>query len=439
MHRFRFRLACRAVCTLALILTLISFAMPLMQAQTFAVLHSFTGSSDGGGPYAGLTMDRAGNFYGTTNFGGETTCGGGFGCGVVFKLKPVNSAWVLTPIYTFQGYTVGDGQYPEARVLFGPDGALYGTTAVGGTGDSCVQHCGTAYRLTPAATACKSALCPWNETVLHSFMGPATDGAFPGFGDVVFDASGDLYGTTAEGGGGGFMGTCGEYGCGVAYEISPSNGSWNTSTIYQFVNGPANTPFSGFVRDSSGNLYGTTVEGGAAGDGVIYELTAAGGSWSQTILYNFLGQEDGRSPEAGLVADSFGNFYGATQYSTGGGGTLFELSPTNDGWNYSVLYTFDGYGPLIGLTLDAAGNLYGTTWNGGLYGDGNVFKLTHSNGSWTYTSLHDFTGGNDGAKPISNVILDASGNLYGTASQGGSGSMGGCDGHGCGVVWEITP
>jgi len=402
------------------------------QGQTFSVLHNFTGGSDGATPNAGLTLDRAGNLYGAASSGGGGGCGG---CGVVYKLRQVHSGWLFTPIYTFQGHANQDGEEPIARVVFGPDGALYGTTGSGGAGGACIEGCGTAYRLTPPATACKDALCPWTETILHSF--DISDGAGPGYGDVTFDVSGNLYGTTI--GGGGWMSGCIESGCGAAYEISPSIGGWSTSMIYSFANGSTNLPWSGVIVDSSGNLYGTTNGGGEARSGSIYELSPNGGSWSQIVLYSFLGGNDGGYPLAGLVADGAGNYYGATPFrGANGGGTIFELSPIGGGWNYSVLYSFTGHeGPITSLTLNAAGNLYGTTQSDGSNRLGSIFQLTRTNGSWTYTSLHDFTGGTDGGYPVSNVVLDSNGNLYGTASAGGI--AGGCGGYGCGVVWEIAP
>ena len=391
----------REMFALLLVFAITILISPSAQGQTFSVLHNFTGGSDGAIPDAGLTLDRAGNLYGTASGGGGGDCGG---CGVVYKLRQLHSGWLFTPIYTFQGHAKQDGEQPTARVVFGPDGALYGTTASGGAGGACIDGCGTAYRLTPSPTVCKSTLCPWKETVLLSF--DITDGLGPGYGDVIFDASGNLYGTTIQGGG--WMSDCLEYGCGAAYQISPSNGGWHASMIYSFANGSTNTPWSGVIVDSLGNLYGTTNAGGEAGFGSIYELSPNGGSWSQMVLYSFLNGNDGANPLAGLVADGAGNYYGAAPSGgANGGGTIFELTPNGGGWNYSVLYSFTGHeGPYASLTLDAAGNLYGTTFSDGANRLGSVFQLTQTNGSWTYTSLHDFAGGSDGG--ISRTAMSSS-------------------------------
>ena len=149
------------------------------------------------------------------------------------------------------------------------------------------------------------------------------------------------------------------------------------TVIYEFASGSTNTPFSGFIFDSSGNLYGTTNAGGEAEFGSIYELSPNDGSWSPTVLYSFLNGNDGAYPVAGLVADGSGNSYGATTFGgVNGGGTIFELSPVEGGWSYSVLYSFTGHrGPSATLTMSAAGNLYGTTESGGSNGRGNVFQL----------------------------------------------------------------
>src|ERR1035438_2492489 len=183
--------------TLALVLAVVGataiVGVPAARAQTLTVLHNFANGADGGEPSAGLSMDRAGNLYGTASTGGNTsacTYPNPPGCGTVFKLSREGSGWVFTTLYTFSG---PDGARPMARVIIGPDGSLYGTTSSGGTGPcsyGSAPGCGTVFNLRPPAAACKSALCPWTETVLYSFQG-FTDGAEPTFGDLVFDGAGN--------------------------------------------------------------------------------------------------------------------------------------------------------------------------------------------------------------------------------------------------------
>ncbi len=167
--------------------------------------------------------------------------------------------------------------------------------------------------------------------------------------------------------------------------------------------------------------------------GSVFKLSPSGGGWTEQVIYSFQGGSDGAYPTGGLIIDQSGNLYGSTNKGgTGGGGTVFKLTPSGGGWNYSLVYSFTGNtscGPFAPLSMDTAGSLYGTTFCDGANNLGNIFKLTPSGGSWTYSSLHDF-GGSDGAYPYSNVTIDAAGNLYGTASGGGMG---------VGVIWEITP
>jgi len=403
--------------SLAVTLALTVFATGAAQAQTYNVLYTFSGRADGADPEAGLTMDRAGNLYGTTSLGGY------YDFGTVFKLSNRGSGWVFNNLYSFQG--LSDGGYPQARVTIGPDGSFYGTTSGSYDGG------GTVFNLRPPATACKTSLCDWTYTVLYSFTGGPSDGDEP-TAEVVFDQVGNLYGTTV---GGGLESCPGMYGgCGVVFKLAPSNGGWTESVPYKFTKQGGYNPTAGVIFDKEGNLYGTAQAGGASNFGVVFQLTPSGSGWTEKILHSFgCSVGDGLFPLAGLILDGSGNLYGATYGGgSGGGGTVFELSPSDGNWTFSVLYSFTGIGgPLGSLAMDAAGTLYGTTEDDGAYGWGSVFKLTPSNGGWAYTSLHDFTGGKDGGNPVSNVIFDANGNLYGTASAGGSQKWG--------VVWEITP
>jgi uncharacterized repeat protein (TIGR03803 family) len=419
----------RSVFAISMLCALTLTVASLAQAQTFTVLHKFTNAPDGSTPFAGVTMDGAGNLYGTTAFGGHiVTPYCRTGCGAVYKLTHSNAGWDITTLYAF-GPPPVDGIAPSSRVVFGPDGALYGTTYEGGA-----YYNGTVFRLAPRHT-CGSAPCFWTES-LYSFPRDYTAGYGP-VGDVTFDHSGNLYGATLLGG----TGSCDNepLSCGVVFTMRAPVLQWQESVIYYFGQ-DGYQPHSGVLFDTSGNMFGTTVAGGANGFGVVYELTQSGGSWTPSTLYSFTGQNDGYHPVAGLIRDVAGNLYGSTAGGgSGGGGTVFELSPSGESWTFNLIYSLSGGGGTEGaLSMDTNGNLYGTTESGGAYGFGNVFKLTRSNGSWTYTSLHDFTRGADGAFPISNVVIDSAGNLYGTTSSGGFSNDSLCAG-GCGIVWEITP
>ena len=395
------------------VLTLIS-TQPA-QAQTYTVLHSFSGGGDGSFPSAGLTIDAAGNLYGTAYFGGN-------GNGTVFELVHRNSRWMFATLYIFQGGH--DGALPGGRVIFGPDGSLYGNTVNGGG-----NTFGTVFNLKPPVRTCLQVFCPWMINIIHTFtdIGPTT--GFAPMGDVVFDPAGNLYGTTSQGGNGN----------GMAYKLTPSNGSW-TGTVLSFLPG-AGVPFAGLTLDQAGNLYGA---GYIPNSGTVYELTTP--NWNLDLLHVFSFNVDGSDPFGGLIFDQSGNLYGGTLCGGANGeGTIYELSPSHGSWTRTTLYSFttgdQNYcgGPYATLVMDSAGNLYGTTHSGGAYKFGSVFKLTHANGAWTYTSLHDFCAGGipctDGAYPFSNVIFDRQGNLYGTASYGGANS----GEFSSGVVWKITP
>jgi len=374
------------------------------QAQTFTVLHNFSGP-DGASPEAGLTMDAAGNLYGTAAYGANQGCYST--CGTVFELKHEGSGWLLNPLYRFTG---PDGANPAARVIIGPDSNLYGTTTYGGAANQ-----GTVFKLSPPPSVCKAFLCPWTETVLHSFQG-GSDGEQPQYGDLVFDRQGNIYGTTPVGG----LPNC-SGGCGVVYELTPSNGGWTESILYRFQGGDDGAiPFAGLILDTAGNLYGTTVVGGADGEGTVYKLTPSESGWTESVIYTF--PEFGE-PYGGLIFDQAGNLYGVT--SQGTAPFVYELTPAGDTWTFNQLYQFVNtyFGSLAKLAMDPAGNLYGTVADGNV----EVFRLTLSDGQWTQTGFN----GGAGEAPYGNVILDASGNLYTTASAGGTNNDG--------VVFEITP
>jgi uncharacterized repeat protein (TIGR03803 family) len=403
-------------------------SVSMAHAQTLTTLHSFTNGPDGSYPLAGLTMDRGGNLYGTTTTSGLQNHCAPFGCGTVFKMSYRNSAWLFSTLYSFQGGN--DGATPTARVVIGPDGALYGTTIYGGGQGDCHgnnPHCGTVFKLQPPPGICRDVLCPWAETILYSFQGGA-DGADPE-GDIIFDAAGNIYGTTANGGS--FVGDyCQVNGCGVVYELSPSSGGWTETVLHAFMGGTDGwAPNGGVIRDAAGNLYGTTSEGGStcagSGCGTVFELSPSQGGWTETVLYSFLFDDpNGDYPDAGLTMGSAGHIYGATTTNgTAGGGTIFELASNGASWTFSTIYdlvgTFGG-GPVGALTLDASGDLYGAARYDGANNVGSIFKLTPSNGSWAYTDIYDFSPPNESGWLYDGLVLGPQGTIFGTSYHGGT-------------------
>ena len=391
-----------AFAVLAVFVTVLTISTAL--AQTLTVLHTFTGGLSGANPYAGVTMDAAGNLYGTTYYGGAN------GAGLVYKLTHKGSGWVFSPLYSFQ--RGNDAQSPIAGVTIGRDGNLYGTTFGGGQ-----RGAGAVYKLSPPATFCRSVLCPWTETLLYQFTGGA-DGGEPEAA-VIFDSAGNLYGTT---GGGGTENN------GVVFKLTPSGSGWTESVLYRFAGPPDGyDPNSAMTFDHNGNLDGTTGLGGGADCecGTVYQLTPSGSGWSEQVIYRFQGSNDGGAPSSGIVLDPEGNLYGAALVDGAeNGGTIFELTPSNGSWTFSVLYSptdSSGFQPR-GLARSSSGTLYGTFFYGGIFqscggeGCGNVFQLSPSAGGWVYTPLYEFTGGDDGGNPIGGLILDSAGNLYGTTS-----------------------
>jgi len=389
----------------------------LARAQTQTVLHEFM-QTDGEYPYAGVTLDQQGRIYGATSGGGI------YGDGVIYRLIQHGQGWVLSPIYSF-GSQNHDGSQPLARVVFGPDGLLYGTTSAGGT-----YGYGTVFSLQPPATTCKTTFCPWHETVLHSFTSTG-DGIQPEFGDLAIDRSGNIYGTTLYGG---------RTNQGVVFKLSRSGSGWMESVLWSFTcqDDGGCKPYSGLIFDSAGNLYGTTNSGGSAGFGTVYELSPTQSGWTETTLYTFTG-ENGNGA-GGLIMDGRGNLYGLTGGAALVRGPLaaYQLTPGNGNWSFSLLNNFGSDLVSTGAapTFDSQGNLYGPLPNGGSGSSdfGEIFKLTPSGGQWIYSSFYQFDNCTvNGCVPKGTVLFNARGNMYGTAVQGGLN-----DG-GPGVIWQITP
>ncbi len=399
---------------------LITFATAPARAQTFTILHNFTGGTDGYAPNAGLTFGPSGVLYGTTYFGGP------YDAGTVFRLKQGNSGWILYPLYEFTGG--GDGDLPVGGVAIGPNGSLYGTTTFGGS-----EGAGVVFELRPPPTACASFLCYWNESVLHSFTG-MPDGFYP-TGNLAFDHAGDIYGTTTGGG---------TYDYGTVFELTLSGGAYTESIIqsFNYYGAGGYAPQGGVVLDSAGNVYGTNVAGGTGTEcqlseygscGTIFQLVPSGGVWTDNVLLEFTGflHGNGESPTVAPIIDASGNLYGTADLA-------YKLAPSGGGYIYSELNPVNYCGYPTGLAMDAAGNFYGACGSGPGADDysGWVYELTNCSPTCTLIDLHDFSGG-DGAVPIGTPVLDANGNLYGTTAQGGTESC--HTGSGCGVVWEITP
>jgi uncharacterized repeat protein (TIGR03803 family) len=409
------------------------------QSSPEQVLYTFQGGSDGVDPIGNLVFDSAGNLYGVTAGGGTGAPNSGYG--TVYELSPNGSGgWTKTTLYNFQGGSDGTG--PSAGLIFDGAGNLYGTTTLGGGGNPsiCTEGCGTVFKLSPNGSG------GWSETVLYSFQGGTADGLQPA--GLNFDKSGNLYGVTTYGGIG-----CPNVGCGMVYELSPGGSGWTEKVLYQFQGkSDGNFPQPLLTWDDSGNLYGSTL-GFLAG--TVFELSPGSGGWSETTLYAASSISGGYGFNGGLIFDRSGNLWGTTYFGgpseacgNNGCGVVFELSPNGQGsWTETVAFNSpvigDGAAAQAGLVLDQSGNFYGTTTEGGGNtcngqgcGNGVVFELSPAgNGTSTQTVLYTFQRGSDGGYPNSGLILDQAGHLYGVTALGGDAS---CGYYGCGVVFQVT-
>ncbi len=363
----------------------LAFSAPSASAQTFTLLCSFSTDIQGSYPTSGVILDSAGNAYGTTAYGGA------HGQGNIFKLTAQHK---LTTLYSFIGKL--DGANPISGLIRDSSGNLYGTTSQGGAYQN-----GVVFKLTPAG----------KQDVLYSFGEQANDGVNP-LG-LIMDAQGNLYGVTTSGG---------TFNSGTVYKLDKKG---HETILYGFTgtNGDGVSPAGELVRDSAGNLYGTTYSGGYLQQGTVFKVEPNG---TETILHTFMGGTDGFNPGGGLISDAAGNLYGTTLEV----GTVFKIDTSG---TKTILFTFsgqDGSYPTGRLAIDASGNLYGVTEQGGdNLPYGNVYKLDPAGNE---TVLYDFSGGKDGKYPTADPLaLDAAGNLYGTTDEGGAGNNG--------VVFKIKP
>jgi uncharacterized repeat protein (TIGR03803 family) len=380
----------RSLLPTAIIICLLSIAAP---AQTFTVLYSFNLEANSQGPTMGLVSDSSGNLFGTTF--GLLDGGKPRHYGSVFKL---NAAGSYATLKKFSG---PNGANPLlGRLTLDAAGNLYGLTESGGANGS-----GTVYELDSSG----------KQTVLYSFTG-ARDGGAPR-GSIVRDAKGNIFGTT-------FSGGTGTYG--TVFKV---NANGKETVLHNFGAGDGKSPSAGLIADSTGNLYGLTTLGGSSNAGAVFKITKSG---KETILYSFTGAADGGIPSGEPLLDKNGNLYGTTLY--GGAhnvGTVFKLDPAG---TLTVLHTFDwpatldGAEPAAGLVSDASGNLYGTTWAGGAHTYGTVYKIDPAG---NFTLLHSFKASE--GSPTAALILDSAGNLYGT-TRGNP-----VAGKGFGVVYKIVP
>ncbi len=399
-------------------LAIIAATQPV-QAQTFKLLYTFTNGTDGNTPYAGLTLDATGNLYGTAYAGG-----GANDDGTVFELAPSNGGWTFKLLHSFD-VSGRCGAYPLAGVALDPSGDLY--TAPTSFG----KYVGGAVDKIDSSGHC---------TALHEF-GKTANSALNPQATPILDAAGNLYGNTDNAQGSGRLGN--------VWEIS-ANGDYHVLHRFQYkkITRPG-APEGNMLRDTAGNLYGSAGGGDTTGCkscGTVYKLSPGGNEgWKLTLLHTF-NNSDGYGPLGGVTAmDSAGSIYGTTY----GGGSSTNCSGGLDGpgcgvvykitqdKKLSVLYNFqgpaqgDGCCSEAGVILDSTGNIYGVTAGGGTYNSGTVFKLTLNGKKWTETILYSFTGGDDGLYPIGPLVMDTSGNLYGTTCCGGA--------NGAGTIFEITP
>jgi uncharacterized repeat protein (TIGR03803 family) len=401
------------ISTLAFAIVIVTLMLASNSAAE-AVLHAFrSGGGDGLAPYGRLISDAEGNLYGTTAFGGTS------GTGIVFELTKSQApgGWTETILYNFAGGS--DGSQPWGGLIFDSAGNLYGTTFLGGT-----LNAGTVYQLSPGQGGA------WTETVLYSFAG-ASDGSGPQ-SDLIFDRSRNLYGTTTGGR---------SPGKGIVFELTPGQGGlWTETVLHSFMASEGTSPRAAVIFGTHGELYGTLANDGASGAGGVFRLdppATKGGAWTENTLYTFTGGADGLGPLCRLVLFQ-DSLYGTTvKGGAAGHGVIFQLTPPAShqrAWTDTVLHFFrsgsDGSLGWAGLIVDREGTFYGTTQFGGYPSNGGtVFQLKLQSGIWTETVLYSFVNSFNHFSAAA-LLLDRDGTLYGTTVGSGGHS---------GMVFKLRP
>lgn len=393
---------------------------------TEKVLWNFGGPNDGTNPAGSLVFDHSGNLYGTTTAGGAND-----NAGTVFQLSPESGGvWTENVLYNFcsalNREDCTDGQEPVVGVTFDKAGNLYGTTELGGKGCwAFLGTCGTVFKLARP----KSPATAWTESVLYAFCVSydfCTDGMTP-TSQVVFDASGNLYGTTLWGGGsvqGGNLGIA----AGDVFELTPGSDGWTETVLYSF-NQYAGDPQGGVIFDAFGNLYGATRLGPNMA-GFVYEVSPSSAGWTGQTLGKFAFDAGRTSP---LATDNNGNFYG-TSYDIYGAGnsTVFGFNVVTQTSQWHNLSGSAGSGVLSGAVIDARRkSLFGTANAGGANNAGTVWEVAPGGEPVAIYSFCSQTNCADGQAPSGTLIEDRAGNLYGVTNSGGAYNQG--------VVFEITP
>jgi uncharacterized repeat protein (TIGR03803 family) len=382
------------------------------------VLYYFYRHANGARPRGGLAVGPYGSLFGTTSRGGRLGCPAKRGsCGAVYIMSNTDSGYIEFLLYRFcEERGCADGALPYADVTFDKSGAMYGTTYEGGANNG-----GVVFKLKPGKDG------SYKESVLYSFCPQVgcEDGSNPR-SKLILDASGAIYGTTLYGG---------SKNGGVVFKLTPSSSGYTESVLHEFTGADGLHPEAGVVADAGGALYGTTASGGGSGCdtgcGVVFKLTPNDSQYTETVLHEFAGGDDGIDPNAGLVLDKHGNLFGVTAEGGGAGcygngcGIVFEMKHAGTAYSESVLHAFggtDGSAPDATLAFGKHGELYGTTSSGGLYREGTVFEMKPPHSSDEFRSLYSFcklAKCADGKTPLGGVVLYGK-TLYGTTWQGGA-------------------